>query len=248
MLAHYLSSTLELGVTIDFRTVFTVVPNRGRDPEKGTPAFRWWARPEVPLILCDHGECAPGHQSHPVAFLTRHPLDMLVSYFHQCVEALGIFQGSLTEFLRDPGFGTPRLVRYLEGWAALLDQPQNLVLSYESLLVDPYRGLSTIVRWLGLPHDVPVRDASVQACTLDSMRRIERSGLDEPEKAWRVRRGRAGGHASEMNPDDIAWVRSVLRDRLDPALAQRLGLEGAGTADHSMTDDERTTCATSTEN
>lgn len=223
-LADYMASVYGLGVDIDLRNLFTILPNDDRDDElRGLPAYAYAGRPEIPLILATHVDYDARYFARKnILFVVRGAGDTLVSfYFHQSKHAPAYgwdpFEGDLSQFIRDERRGAVKLFRYLKNWSAGLETARRFhVVKYEDLHRDPAAKFRNVITFLGLPLDETQLKASVSASRFDQMRARERSrglpGLQGDvveEDALRIRRGVVGGYKDYLSEEDIDYIRDV---------------------------------------
>jgi len=215
MLACYLDEHLGLGVGVDFHTIFQLIPNRGGDPQRGAPAYRFRERADVPFVIADHSPFGPAIAGAPVILMIRSPLDTLVSAYFYHTRRTQRFTGTLPEFLRDRELGAPALVDYMNGWEERLARPELLALSYEQLHADTTGTLARVLEFLEVEVNAAAVARAVDAAGFENMRAMElRSGpLDEairPEpgapQALRARAGEVGGYRGHLTPEDTQAV------------------------------------------
>ncbi|MGZ0174375.1 MAG: sulfotransferase domain-containing protein, partial [Planctomycetales bacterium] len=208
ILGNYLNRTFELGLDIDFHTIFQLLPNHGLDPQRGLPAWRYHGRGEVPLVIFDHGRFQPRFKRHRVVLLVRSVYDTLVSHYFHVSRRNQAFDGSLSDFVRDSRVGLPRLIKYLNNWAEEIDRCEHLVLSYESLHESPAEVTAQVIEFLSLPLNMSILHEAVEESCFERMRELEQSrGFPNPVlrndpadvQALRARQGTVGGHQSHLS-------------------------------------------------
>ena len=173
-----------------------------------------------------------GFEGRPVVFLHRDPRDVAVSWHAHAVHVLGLFDGDLRAFLRHPVLGIAHVCRFNRRWLeAGPNRGPFLPVAYEDMLEDAARETRMVLDFLGLARIGGGRIRSAVAANgFEAMRARERSGelarrhpgkfsdADAPEGARKVRRGRAGAFAEDMDADDIAYCAGVMRaEGFDPA-------------------------------
>jgi len=233
MLAHFFDERFALGVGVDFHTIFQIIPNRGGDARRGTPAYRFRERDDVPFVIADHAPYSAAFADAPVVFVIRSPLDVLVSAYFYHTRRTHRFAGDLAAFLRDRDLGAPALVAYLKSWEDRLGRPGVHALSYEQLHGDAPATLARVLTFLGI--DAGADDAhvlrTVDAARFANLREMElRSGgpLDpsvQPEpgdpQALRAREGKIGGYRRHLGPAEERAVVDYCVRALGPRV-QRL--------------------------
>jgi alcohol sulfotransferase len=234
ILANYLNRVLELGLTIDLRTMFWLIPNDVLDRERGSPAYRFRHARRVPFLVMSHGLWRRSlFQRKPVVLLVREPKDTLVSLYFHLTRHSRAFAGDLKAFIADPQHGAPAFSHYCNRWADGLRHHPHLVLAYEQLRRAPEEAVADLLRFFALPVEPAALAAAVAASSLDAMGAVERQGgipghrYDPGERdSRRVRRGEIGGFRAHLDEADVACVERICASRLSEP-AKRL-LAGAG--------------------
>lgn len=215
-LVNLLDRKLDLGSGFDMENMFGLIPNRDGEgmtqPWKTPDNYRFGDRPEVPFVIASHLRWEPEFSGLPTVFLVRNPGDVVVSRYHHMTRHEGKFSGSLAEFTRDPEWGLPDLLGYLESWAPHIDDPDVTVVTYESLKADPVESFGRLVEGLGIEASREELGLALEAASVDRMREVEAtSGVGQPQaydfedpNARRVRKAKVGSWREEMDDDTIA--------------------------------------------
>jgi len=153
-----------------------------------------------------------------IVYLERDPRDVMVSLYHQVTGRFRDFfnyQGTLSEFIRDPYFGAHNLARFRTMWEQLSQQPNVLKITYEDCHRDPARTLATILEFFELDaSDADIAQA-VDAGSFEKMKELESSGqfplpwLRQRNGAPKVRKGKVGGFRDSLSSQDIAFLDQV---------------------------------------
>lgn len=162
-----------------------------------------------------------------VILLVRDPRDVIVSRFHQQRDREGSFNGTLTEFIRQPGSSLDELLKFYNSWAdAGSGLPDFHVVTYEQFRERPVESLQDLLVRLGVGDVVDIERLSraVEATTLDRVRDLEATQrLDAfqadvsqltSRHAFKARRGAVGGYRDELDLHDIEWVEDRLEHEL----------------------------------
>jgi len=174
-----------------------------------------------------------------VVFLHRDPRDTAVSAWHHATRRMRVYDGPVSDFLRDPRHGVEKIARYNLMFLQAPGPVPRLAVGYESLRADTPGQLARICAFLGRPQPADRLAAVAEAHGFARMQAAERAGAIDPAYAGvlgarrpgdadslKVRRGRVGGYAEELSPADAAFCDAVL-DRLDYAGAlARLAPDG----------------------
>jgi hypothetical protein len=168
----------------------------------------------------------------PIVLLARDPRDAFVSLYVQLTRRTKetpeeLKQQSTAELLRHPAFGIESMVDVMNHWLAEWSGRSDfLLLRYEMLREEPADGFRQVLRFLG--EQVVQEKAfghALEFCDFDHMRNLERSGAfdskilragdtEEPE-SYKVRRGKVGGFADYLAPNDQEFAAAALR-KLNP--------------------------------
>lgn len=225
ILSSYLAEAFDLKVTPDLHSMFTVMPNFDMDRERGLPAFAHARhRPRPPLIPVSHLSYARlRFRNHPVIFMLRDPRDVMVSSYFHATRQKHRFSGDIDGFLKDPGQGVAALARYLNGWAAGLQGHRHVVVSYEDLSDDPRGQTARVLSFLGLESRPGILDRAVEAARFGNMQEMELAqglpGHDydrNDSESRRMRRGKVGGFADYLTPEQIRLVEATCARELTP--------------------------------
>ena len=164
-------------------------------------------------------------------FLHRDPIDTTISGYFQVTKReawRNLFNGSVSEFIRDDKLGIVRTLRFNSMW---LDAASNneavLVTTYESLHSDPISELRKIANWFGVSVSNEQLEKAVVAGRFDTMKAQEATGgyeesyhhrlrpanPDDPA-SFKVRKGVVGGYREYLTEDDIAFCKErILQNR-----------------------------------
>jgi hypothetical protein len=167
-----------------------------------------------------------------VLLLCRDPRDTVISCFFEATKRKGVYAGTLSEFLRDPHYGIEKIVTFYELWDAARSVPEELlIVSYEGLHADPGKLLRETLAFMGA-SDLPERTITdaIEYGRFDNMRRMEQSGgLGEGSRmrpgdasdasSYKTRKGKVGGFAETLSPEDLAYANRVLAEHACPLLA-----------------------------
>lgn len=207
-------------------------------PETELIGYRAWEACGFPSTYFTHGQAGfadliPWQALRPegrifagrrVLLLVRDLRDTMVSAYFWANRRLGIFDGTMSAFLRDGSLGAEKFLAYYRGWYETRQAPRELlVVRYERLHRDAAGTLAAVLRFLGEAQPDPAAiEAAVQYATFSNLRRIEQEGTisltdhnpglgeerwrrDDPE-ATKVRRGVVGGYADYLGKEDLDWL------------------------------------------
>lgn len=172
-----------------------------------------------------------------VIFLVRDPRDVVVSMYFHVKHRAGLrelrrkkippaaVERGIDAFVLDEGFGMPRVIRYLNRWAAERPGlPASIVVRYEDLVADTGAELARLAQFLAVPVDAATIAAVVDFAAFDSLQKKEREGFFQSDRlgltksddsdSAKVREGRVGGYRGRVD--------AATADRLDQLVTDRL--------------------------
>ncbi|MBL8893464.1 MAG: sulfotransferase domain-containing protein [Rhizobiales bacterium] len=181
--------------------------------------FRSGATPDT--VASDISE----HYHRRVLFLLRDPKDTLASNYNHVTRGHG-WKGDFKTFIHMPRYGLERMLTFHTAWLEARHKFKRgfRVETYEDLRADTASTLQRIVDFLGVPGvTMEEIEAAAARNQFEKMQQREVSGelkaqyaarfsgrdMKDP-LARRVRRGRVGGHAEDMDAEDLAYCDALL--------------------------------------
>lgn len=157
-----------------------------------------------------------------LVYLERDPRDVMVSLYHQITGRFRDFfdyRGSPSEFIRDPYFGAENLLKFRQVWAEVVRLRGFLKVTYEECHQDTQGMLRRVADYYGLDCDRERIEQAVAEGAFERMRSVE--AAESFQQPWlrprngmtKVRKGKVGGHADELHPEDIAYLNSIFFPR-----------------------------------
>lgn len=173
-----------------------------------------------------------------IVFMYRNPIDVSVSYFHECHKRTKIKvlrkmfyarQGrlppvSLSDFVLSSRFGVPKIAHFNLQLAKETCKCQRvLFVSYEVMRQDAVNQIKQIISFLGQDRsDIEIKRA-VQDADFDVMKSRERQGNYESkygrallprdikdDNTYKVRRGKVGGYVDELDLNTLNNIHEFL--------------------------------------
>lgn len=159
-----------------------------------------------------------------IVFLYRDPRDTVVSGYFQTAKRLGGYEGTISDFIRDPRHGIEKIVRFNMEWLARgADLGKFHAVTYEDLKADTVGALSTIVGFVGAERTPQEIATTVDEASFEKMQARERSGElaerygrilapadSKDPNSYKVREGIVGGFRKHLGDDDIAFCDEVV--------------------------------------
>jgi alcohol sulfotransferase len=167
-----------------------------------------------------------------LVFLARDPRDVIVSLYAHRVHRSRNWEGPIDSFVTGAEGGLATALRYFHDWNGFLaEHGAALVLRYEDLHADPAAGLAALLHHLGQPVDAEAIRAAVEETRFARLQKMESEALfrstrlaardaGNPE-AFKVRRGRIGGFAEDLDPETAREIGTTMDDELQGAFGYR---------------------------
>jgi hypothetical protein len=213
--------------------------------------------PSIPRIFFTHDNYIKdwtGHRSTKqdfygakVVLLVRSPQDTAVSQYFQwkhrmrrAKRALNDYPEddatSLLDFVMDPGCGLPKIVDFMNLWAAeRVRVPALLLVRYEDMRTAPERELERIVHFLdGSADPASIRHA-VAFASVDNMRAMEerrgfwlagrrmKPGDRTNPDSFKVRRAVVGGYRNQFEAEELRRIDELVSAKLSPVYGYGVG-------------------------
>ncbi|KAK9742690.1 hypothetical protein RND81_03G191300 [Saponaria officinalis] len=170
-----------------------------------------------------------------VLYISRNPMDTLVSQWYFFTNAFKKIEGedfefvSLEEYFENFVQGKvphgPFFEHAVEYWKASLERPDNvLFLKYEDLMDDPITELKKLAEFAGVPF-TPKEESEgvikdiVDLCSIGSMKEMEgnKSGVFNKfyEKKSYFRKGEVGGWTQHFTPSMVERIKAIMHDKFE---------------------------------
>ncbi len=163
----------------------------------------------------------------PIILLARDPRDALVSLHVQLTRRTRetpneLKRMSASELLRHPDYGIESMVAVMNAWLAEWSRRHPfLLLRYETLRTDPAPAFAQLLQLLGeQPPDEQAFRHALAFSDFGHMRQLEgagrfdskilRAGDTADPESFKVRRGKVGGFADALSPNDQAFAGQAL--------------------------------------
>jgi hypothetical protein len=158
----------------------------------------------------------------PWLVLTRNFQATLASAYFQARDRIQVFEGTPSEFLRDPRYGAIKLVTFYNLFEELRPTLGDChVFSYETMLDDPRPHFVKVVKTLGLSVDDEMIDAVIEEASFENMKKLsvapEYAGSvlapTDPTRPETFKVRSAGRDKKQLfNDEDIAYIDRVVGD------------------------------------
>ncbi len=173
-------------------------------------------------------ECGPLEEvftGHQIILLIRDPRDVTVSGYFHSKKRIKIFDGNLSDFIRNERHGISKVLAFNElAVRSLCYASRYLVLRYEDLRARPINLLNQIMRFVGFPLCTKQTiNKIVERYAFENMQRLEQKGYFRDEYGFllgsktpqdldslKVRRGKVGGYRDDMNELDLQYCNQLM--------------------------------------
>lgn len=166
------------------------------------------------------------YKEKKVIFLVRDPRDTLVSGYFQATKRLKIYDGSISDFLRDERHGMKKIIRFHDIWFDNQHVPKDLLINtYEDMHKDTLSVLKRVVSFLQREYlkDKQLTE-SIEFAKFENMQLLEKEGFFSEkygsiltpadlhdQESYKVRRGKIGGYTDYLNEKDIEYCNECMK-------------------------------------
>jgi hypothetical protein len=189
-------------------------------PEFGNSnLLRHWPHNTIPRVVKTHKKWWPIFQGIDAILLVRDPRDVMVSYyFYKCGKVKSEFNGSFSEFIRDPNLGVPAWVRHYRSWKTRA----NIFLRFEDLKSDDISTFQKLSSAINVGASKSTIKEAVRRSRFEKMKEVEekygvRTDVEHfHEESQFMRKGKSGDWKEMFNNSDISYLNNVLeRNNVD---------------------------------
>jgi hypothetical protein len=195
-------------------------------------------RLQLPVIDYDHndanfiGGLMPGDpkvanpqlwEGRKVVLLTRDIRDVLTSAFFHARYRAKVFDGELSDFIRDPKTGAEKILVAFNRWHENRDRARDWMhLRYEDMHRDPEACLRSTLAFAGFPlGSESDLEGTISFCRAENMKLLERDGFFESNRlsvtsdpdglGAKVRSAKVGDHLQHMSAGDLEFIADTER-------------------------------------
>ncbi|WP_137388683.1 sulfotransferase domain-containing protein [Rhodoligotrophos defluvii] len=200
--------------------------------------------PRIPNVLFSH-DCLPlggvaalnsdksMYRGQRVLFLGRHPVDVVVSQYHQITKRgpgkrENLSKGKeLFEFATEPGYGIHTIIAYQNQWLRAIEtSPCMMLAKYEEIRGEPETELARVMHFFGERFSDQEISEAVEFCAFENLQRLERahyyrnSGLRPADPSdpmsFKVRRGKVHGYLDYFDAEQLRTLKQIVEENLNP--------------------------------
>jgi hypothetical protein len=162
-----------------------------------------------------------------VLFLIRDLRDVLVSGYFHCRYREKSFDGTISEYVRNPFVGIDKLLTTLNRWYGQRHLARKIgIISYEQMHQNPETALHFSLDFMGLPNPDPalIKEA-VDFGRFDNLQQLESSNffgavemrlMSNDPRGRKIRSGQIGKYREHLSADDLAFIAERERDLPNP--------------------------------
>jgi len=176
-----------------------------------------------------------------LVLLVRDPRDTAVSQFFQWQYRMRPHKKRLNEypphgkelsvfdFVSDPKAGIPRIIEFLNGWAAAVTRNKDiLMIRYEDMRAKPESVMRRVLEFTGTPGTQEEIAEAVAFAAYENMKKLEQekffraSGArvkpadSSNPQSFKVRRAKVGGYRDHFEKPQLAMIDAMVAENLHP--------------------------------
>lgn len=170
-----------------------------------------------------------------IIFLARDPRDTVVSQYFQWRYRMKLRKKNINQypsegtelfdFMLDEKQGLPRVIAFMNHWAAGLSDLQNfLLIRYEDLRLDPSKALTELTEFTGMQGTASDIAAAVEYAKFENMKkresnagrlasltnsRLSAADVSNPD-SYKTRKGKVGGFVDYFDAEQIATINQMM--------------------------------------
>jgi hypothetical protein len=167
------------------------------------------------------------YKNKKVIFLLRDPRDIVVSAYLDAIQRSKIFEGTISEFIKDDKLGIRKILNFHKVWNENKDVPKEfLYISYEDMHKNSVQTIKRIIKFIK-SKDIPEDKLKeiIDFYKLENMKALEKKGhfnkqygdifnTSKNKKGTynKVRKGKVGGYVNYLNEQDIAYCNKCMQE------------------------------------
>ena len=182
------------------------------------------------------------YKDRRVVLLVRDPRDVVVSGYFQATKRVGVYSGTISDFIRDPKHGIEKIIVFNSDWFVSAGVPRSFCLiQYEDMHTRLREVLTEVIRFVDPKRPLPDLDQIMELGRFQNMRDLERKGEfsekyrrklkpGDPTDAesFKCRKGKIGGYADYLSEDDINYCNAMLEKYNYTELLNQVSQAGSG--------------------
>jgi len=177
-------------------------------------------------------------ENRKVLLLIRDNRDVLVSAYFHCRYREKSFDGTISEYIRNPFVGILKLVTALNRWHKMQYLAKDVeILPYEDMHSMPISALKKTLIFAGIENPVDsYMDEAINFTRMENLQKLENANYFQSiemqnksgdPRARKVREGKIGGFREHLSADDIAYI-DEMEQKIGNPYAYRPAIEKMG--------------------
>lgn len=162
------------------------------------------------------------YKGRKVVLLKRDYRDALVSNYFQATKRRNVFDGTISEFVRDDRFGIKKIVAFYRHWENAKDTSSDfLEVSYEDMHRDAEGCLRAVLGFMGgSDFSEQIIHEAANFARFDNLKNLEKSDYFDTDKlrpgdpndpeSFKVRKGQVKGYVNYLSEQDLKYIDGVL--------------------------------------
>ena len=170
-------------------------------------------------------------KNNRVIFMVRDPRDTVVSGYFQATKRLKVFDGTLSEFIRDEHHGIKKILKFHSLWYNNRNVPKDfLSIRYEDMHEDTFRQMQKVLDFVEAKSisDKKLREI-IDFARFENMQTLEKTGYFNKfykgalnpknitdRDSFKTRKGKVGGFKEYLSKEDLDYCNSVMKEMENP--------------------------------
>lgn len=176
--------------------------------------------PEInkPIHFTQYSIDTEKYRNKDVIFIVREPKDVMVSWFFQISKRRGVVVGTISDFIRNEGYGILKYLTFVNKWMEIETVAKSFTLiSYEQMHLQTEFTLRTVLNIMQVGEiDETILQEAIEYSRFDNLKQLEKKGTfssdimkakdtSDPD-SFKVRSGKIGGYVKHLSNEDIAYI------------------------------------------
>lgn len=170
-------------------------------------------------------------KNRKVLLLVRDSRDVLVSAYFHCRYRERSFDGSISQFIRNPFVGVVKSLTAFNRWNKAKHLAQDFeILFYEDMRANPADALRKTLRFSGIEHPVETHvHEAVEFTRMENLQKLETANFfgsvemqnkSSDPRARKVREGKVGGFREHLSQGDLDFIAEKEAELRNPFLSR----------------------------
>jgi hypothetical protein len=165
-----------------------------------------------------------GYKDRRVVLLVRDPRDVVVSGYFQATKRIGVYSGSISDFIRDPKHGIEKIIIFNSDWLASTGVPKDFhLIKYEDMHTRLREVLTGVIHFADPKRPLPDLDQIMELGRFENMQEMEKGGElakkygrilkpGDPTdvESFKCRKGKVGGYDEYLSEEDVSYCDAMM--------------------------------------